>query len=58
MRINIGSVNIKLLFSAFFPFKSVEYSHEKTSVAARKAGLVENMVMPVANRKKNRFTAG
>ena len=43
---------------AFLPFNSMEYSHEKTRVAARKTGFMENMVIPMVNRKKIRFTAG
>ena len=43
---------------AFLPFNSMEYSHEKTRVTARKAGLVENIVIPIANRKNIRLTAG
>ena len=51
-------VNMMLFFTAFFPFSNMEYSHENITVMARKIGLFENMVIPIAKRKKIRLTAG
>jgi hypothetical protein len=55
---SIGSINIRPILRAFFPFKYSAYEKAHTSDTARETGCIKNMENPITVRKYKKVTSG